>query len=147
MNVLVSTNISLPLPVIHKEHTEAVKLQNLHELFSHLKHSSYSSPSTNMLLLISRHIHQHFDVIVSKAKWLPHGILFFIRATSERSLQTFMEHLNDQRLFSQNTTDLSFIEDIASTLNISETELTAHIDMSDFQNYLQKHIPVQGNVF
>jgi hypothetical protein len=98
-----------------------------------------------MLSLISRHIHQHFDIIVGKAEWLPHGILFSIRATSKKSLETFMEHLNGQ-FFTQNITDLSFIEDIASTLNISDTALTAHIEMPDFQNYVQKHLPVQGNV-
>ncbi|XP_060577298.1 uncharacterized protein LOC132734559, partial [Ruditapes philippinarum] len=142
LNVFVFSNISLPLPVSHKEHTDALKLQNLHELFSHLRHSSYSSPRTDMLSLISRHIHQHFDIIVGKAEWLPHGILFSIRATSKKSLETFMEHLNGQ-FFTQNITDLSFIEDIASTLNISDTALTAHIEMPEFQNYVQKHLPVQ----
>lgn len=96
-----------------------------------------------MLSLIALHIHQHYDVIVTKAKWLPHGILFSIRALSTNALDTFVEHYRD-RILTQNITGLSFIEEVASTLNISDTELTAQISMPDYYNYRRSHLPVQG---
>ncbi|XP_053402629.1 uncharacterized protein LOC128557964 [Mercenaria mercenaria] len=142
LTALVSTNISLPLTLNQREHTADVKLQNLHELFSHLKRSSYTSPSTDMLSLVALHIHKNYDVIVSKAQWLSHGILFYLRAISSNSLESFMEHYRDSML-TRNITDLSFVDDIAKTLNISDTEMTSQLSVHELNNYRQIYLPVQ----
>ncbi|WAR13411.1 hypothetical protein MAR_027591 [Mya arenaria] len=111
LNVIVSTNISLPLHLSHPDHSR-VRLENLHQLFSHLQRSSYSSSDTNLLTIIAQHLHNTYDVIVSKASWLPHGISFFIRSKNSDTFQHFVDHYRD-RLLLKNVTSISFIHDIA----------------------------------
>lgn len=146
LKVFVSTNISLPLPLKQKGHIDAVQLETLHQLFSHLKRSSSESPNTDMLSMIALHLHKHYDLIVNTKQWLPHGILFYIRTLSSHSLDSFIEHYRD-KVFAKDLTELSFIEDIANTLNISDTELTVKVSMPEYNTYKQIHLPIQGNLY
>ncbi|XP_052818464.1 uncharacterized protein LOC128244503 [Mya arenaria] len=141
LNVIVSTNLSLPLHASHPEH-QRVKLENLHQLFSHLQRSSYSSADTNLLTIIAKHLHDTYDVIVSKASWLPHGISFYIRSKNSDTFQHFIDHYRD-RLILNNVTKLSFINDMARSLNISATAVTANITNESYEIYRQTYLPIQ----
>lgn len=96
--------------------------------------------------MISLHLHNHYDVIVSKAQWMSHGILFNIRTISEPALNTFTSHCRD-KIFASNLTELSFLEDIANTLNISDTEITVQISDEELYVYKNTHLHAQGNHF
>ncbi|KAL4234789.1 hypothetical protein ACF0H5_006431 [Mactra antiquata] len=141
LNVLVSTNISLPSILPREIHPER-KLENIHQLFSHLRQSSEVSPQTNLLRVISHYLQSQYDVIVSESKWLPHGILFNIRTLSSVSLNTFTSHCND-KIFASNMTELSFLEDIARNLNISDTEITVQISDVEQNIYKNAHLQAQ----
>ena len=140
----VSTNVSLPSILPRDEHPE-VKLESVHQLFSDLKIHADKSPKTNILRVISLHLHSHYGVMVKKAQWMSHGILFNIRALSTMSLDTFTTHCQD-KLFATNLTELSFLEDIASTLNISDTELTVQISPAELHVYKNAHLQAQGKI-
>ena len=139
MNLIVSTNISLPLQAVH----ERMKLEDLHQLFSHLRRSSYNPADANLLRIISQHLSVHYDVIVSRASWLPHGISFHIRALNIETYNHFVNHYGESILL-RNATNLSLIDEVAYKLNISHGGITVDIPPESMFEYRNTYLPIQG---
>ena len=139
VNLLVSTNISLPLHAVH----ERMKLEDLHQLFSHLRRSSYNAADANLLRIISQHLSVNYDVIVSRASWLPHGISFHIRALNVETYNNFVNHYGESILL-RNATNLSLIDEVAHKLNISHGGITVDIPPESMFEYRNTYLPIQG---
>ena len=139
VNLIVSTNISLPLHAVH----ERMKLEDLHQLFSHLRRSSYDAEDDNLLRIISQHLSDNYDVIVSRASWLPHAICFYIRALNTEAYQHFVSRY-DERSLLKNATNLALIDDVARTLNISHAGITVDIPPESMFEYRNTYLPIQG---
>ena len=81
--------------------------------------------------------------MVKRSKWLTHGILFYIRAISEDSLTHFMSHYHDKTMV-HNISQITFIDDVAETLQIPEAVVTADVDADSYQLYSKMYMPIQS---
>ena len=141
LKLLVTANVSYPLE--SKFTRRRIETDTVYQLFSHLRKTAFVNPGHDTLSAIASHIESGYDVIVKRAKWLPHGILFYIRAVTKESLDTFMAHYHD-KTFAHNVSQVTLIDDVAFTLNIPETEVTANVDPESYFTYRDIYLPIQG---
>lgn len=141
MKLTVTANVSYPLE--SKFHQKRVEIESVYQLFSHLRKSSFVSPGQDALAAIAFHLETGYNVIVKRAKWLPHGILFYIRALSKSSLENFMVHYHD-KTFVHNVSQITLIDEVAETLRIPEAEVSAEVDPESYRSYTSLYMPIQG---
>ena len=139
--MLVTANVSYLLE--SKFHPTRTETESVYQLFNHLRKTAFVNPGQDTLSAIAVHLETGYNVMVKRAKWLPHGILFYIRTLSEESLDKFMAHYHD-KTFLHNVTQMTLIDDVASTLHIPETEVTAFVDPESYEPYKNIYLPIQG---
>ena len=130
-------------PLERKFHQRQAEVESIYHLFSHLRKTAFVSPAHDALAAIAFHLETGYDVIVKRSKWLPHGILFYIRAVSEDSLKHFMSHYHDKTIV-HNISQITFIDDVAETLHIPEAVITAAVDSDSYKTYRNIYMPIQS---